>query len=49
MSSSLSKYVDNLAEGLIKLIANIDRLLKNGKHVKLNIKIVSVVLNTQIS
>ena len=48
MSSSLSNLVSNLSEGIHKSDVNTARTIKNGKHVKLNINIVTVFLNTQV-
>ena len=45
-----SCQVSNLSKGksFIKLIVNLDTMIKNVKHVGLNIIIVTVFLNTQV-
>ena len=46
MATSLSNLVDNLAR-FTKLNLNMDMIMKNVTHVKLDTKIVRAVLNTQ--
>ena len=49
MASSLSTVVNNLAEGLHKIIfLKIKIKIKDAKHVELNTKITTAFLNTQI-
>ena len=47
MASLLSNLV-NLSEGIHRINVNMDMMIKNVKHVELNISIVTVLLNTQI-
>ena len=47
MASSLSKLVNNLAEGIHKSNVNTEMMIKNVKLVELNTKIANAVLITQ--
>ena len=46
MTSSLSNLVNNLFEGIHGIKCNLDMVIKNVKHVKLNISIATVFFNT---
>ena len=46
MASSLSNLVNNLSKG--ELNVNSDTMIKNVKHVEVNISILTVFYNTQI-
>ena len=48
MASSLTNLVTNLSGGLHRIKCKSGHHNKNVKHVKLNISIVAVFLNTQI-
>ena len=48
MANSLSNFVDNLAKGIHKSNANLDKLIKNTKNVEIHSKILSLDFNTQI-
>ena len=48
MAILLSNFYDNLTEGFIILNINMDMIIKNGKCVELNAKIVSVFWNIQL-
>ena len=47
MANSLSNLVNNLSEGIIELNVNLDTMIKNVKHVELNISIATVFSNIQ--
>ena len=46
MASSLSNFVNNLSKG--ELNVNSDTMIKNVKHVEVNISVLTVFYNTQI-
>ena len=46
MESSLSNLVNNLSEGLDRINVNYDVMIKNLKHLELNLSIPTVFLNT---
>ena len=46
MASSLSNLVNNLSKG--ELNVNSDTMIKNVKHVEVNISVLTVFYNTQI-
>ena len=47
MANSLSNLVNNLSEGITELNVNLDTMIKNVKHVELNISIATVFSNIQ--
>ena len=48
MASPLSELVNNLSEGVYRIKCKFGEMIKNVKHVELNINIATVFLNTQI-
>ena len=48
MASSLSNLVNNFSEGIQKIKYKYGSMIKNVKHVELNISIVTIFLNRQI-
>ena len=48
ITNSFWNIANNLPEDFIKLNLNMDTIMKNGKCMKLNAKIVSTVLNKEV-
>ena len=48
MTSSLSNLANNFSKGIHRIKCKLDKMIKNMSHVKLNISIVTVFLNSQI-